>query len=90
MTNPHPIRAVKPDYSPAMLSLFLNARIAFRALVDDCSRVVARRDVIEAMRAKTGLKPTQIIAAISGKLKDENARVQLWHALDVRLAGEVG
>lgn len=70
----------RPDFSPATLKLFLNARVIARE--EFAARPQkARHAVADELMPASGLPWSDIVAAFAGRLPEADKRARLWAAL---------
>lgn len=76
-----------PDFSPAMLRLFLHGRIAFVELTEGLDAKAARKAVMRRIVAKAPHGPRlfqyHVDAALCGKLIEAKPRLAIWSALEI-------
>lgn len=72
-----------PEFSPAMLRLFIEGRVVFAMLSQGLTRAKAVRVVVRAL-ARDSRKGRDVVeAARQGRLQDGTARAGLWGALGI-------
>lgn len=71
-----------PDYSPAMLRLFLAGRATRLAGADGLTPRAARRKLTLRLRREAGVSTGDLAAAFAGTLRKATPRARLWAALD--------
>lgn len=73
----------RPDYSPAMLRVFLHARTFAREDFRPTRRfgLQARADLAEEIVALTGLPYSTVRAAFAGCCRDDAVRAAIWAVL---------
>lgn len=77
-----------PDYSCAMLRVYLHARIVFRRQARGETHRIARKAVSGWVRRDAGITHRQFEAAIAGRLNDDAARGRIWGALGVSVPND--
>lgn len=70
-----------PDYSPAMLWLFLAGRAARLVAAEGLTPRAARRKLTWRLRREAGVSTEDLAAALAGTLRKASPRARLWAAL---------
>lgn len=71
-----------PDYSPAMLRLFLAGRAEGLGEAEGLTPKAARLKLSWRLRREAGVAAADVTAAFAGTLREAAPRVRLWAALN--------